>query len=118
MPLTRRSTWPGCYGNFSKATQLTAGSTPYGIVVADINGDQRPDLLVGNLNSQNVSVFVALADGGYAPATYSTGGGSHPGYLAVGDFNADGFPDSGHRQWQSTEQRDRPAQQHRRRILD
>ena len=60
---------------------------------ADLNGDGRPDLVVGNSNgSDTVSVLVAQPGGGFsAPTNYPVA--SSPQELALGDINGDGHPD-------------------------
>src|SRR6185369_7655530 len=43
---------------FSGPTNFGAGSGPVSVAMADVNGDGRPDLLVANLTSDNVSVLL------------------------------------------------------------
>src|SRR5207244_1823140 len=69
------------------------------VAVADVNIDGKPDLIVANLSSNNVSVLLnTTVPGATAPAfatqqTYGTGTGSGPYSVAVGDVNGDGKPD-------------------------
>src|SRR5262249_29511393 len=44
-------------GTFASRTDYTAGSRPHWVVDADLNGDGRLDLVVGNIGSFTVSVF-------------------------------------------------------------
>ena len=86
-------------GNFQAPVNVTlAGSYPQSIVVADVDGDQRGDLVVGcsaGLNNSSIPVLsVHLNSGGgvfAAPATVVLN--STPRFLAAGDINGDGRPD-------------------------
>lgn len=75
-------------------TYATGGNQPRSIVVADVNSDGNPDLLLGNYSSNNVSVLLGTGTGSFGVAiTYSTGAGSGPFGIAVADVNGDGKPD-------------------------
>jgi hypothetical protein len=81
-------------GTFQTPTPFTAGTTPETVVVADVNGDRKLDLVVGNQNSGNISVLLGLGDGTFLPAVnYSTPALGTPDSLVVADFNGDGKPD-------------------------
>jgi hypothetical protein len=45
---------------FAAASFFPVGSLPQAVVAADVNGDGRPDLLVANANSNNVSVLLNI----------------------------------------------------------
>lgn len=61
-------------------------------VVADLNGDGKPDLVVGNWASGTVGVLLSNANGTFQPVvTFS--GVSEPETVAVADVNGDGVPD-------------------------
>src|SRR6188508_3373256 len=75
--------------NFGPAVDYAAGSNPSATVVADLNGDTRPDIEVANYSSGNVSVLLGNANGTFQAAQSSATGAS-PASLAVGDFNSDG----------------------------
>jgi hypothetical protein len=75
---------------------------PYAVVIADINGDGRPDMLVADtcvdLNDCNklggvVAVLLGNGDGTFQPAVTYRSGGSFSSSLAVADVNGDGRPD-------------------------
>src|SRR5207248_254815 len=69
-----------------------ATSTPRSVVLADINGDGKPDLLVGNQTAGTVSVFLGNGNGTFqSAATFTVGSAPRP--LTVADANADGRPD-------------------------
>ncbi|MGA2099544.1 MAG: choice-of-anchor D domain-containing protein [Candidatus Sulfotelmatobacter sp.] len=68
---------------------LSVGEDPRGMVVADFNGDGRPDLAVVNRGSNTVSILLGNGDGTFA-AQSSFATGTDPIAIAVGDFNGDG----------------------------
>ena len=83
-------------------TLLTGGTHPQGIVVADFNGDGKPDIAVSNLDQNTIAVFLNSGSGVFAaPNTapiittvqLDSSLGLNIGSLAVGDFNEDGIPD-------------------------
>jgi len=87
-------------GSFQAAVTYNSGGTSaVSVVVADINGDGKPDLLVANscagANCSNGSVGVLLGngDGSFQSATNYPSGGSDAQSVAVGDVNGDGKPD-------------------------
>jgi hypothetical protein len=63
-----------------------------GLLWADVNGDGRPDLLVAEPASGQLSVYLQQADGSLAPAkTFPTLAGVSQ--IAAADLNGDGKPD-------------------------
>jgi hypothetical protein len=86
------------YGNgsfFSQATYSTgSGSEPDAISVGDFDNDNRLDIVVGNYGTGNIGVFLGYGNSSFSSQTiYSTGTGSNPSSVAVGDLNDDGHPD-------------------------
>jgi hypothetical protein len=70
------------------------GSSPRTVAVADVNGDNKPDLVVAEYSSNNVGVFLNAGNGTFLnQTTYSTGAGSNPYWIAVADVNGDNKPD-------------------------
>ncbi len=68
-----------------------SGSAPFSVAVGDFNRDGKLDLAVANYRGADVTVLLGNGDGTFqAPASYSTGSGSAPLSVAVGDFNRDG----------------------------
>jgi FG-GAP-like repeat/FG-GAP repeat len=71
------------------------------VAVADVNGDGKPDLLVGNgydgtiPNNGGVGILLGKGDGTFQPAiTHDTGGpGSFANSVVVADINGDGKAD-------------------------
>ena len=64
------------------------GSNPGSVIVADFNGDGRPDLAVTNSQNNQISILLGSANGGFvASGTYVTG--TDPTALVAADFNGD-----------------------------
>ena len=82
-------------GTFASVVNyLTGGIEPRGVAVADFNADGYNDVVVTNNGSNTIGVLLDNGDGTFATAvTSSTGSGSYPFGVTVGDFNADGKPD-------------------------
>ena len=77
---------------FNPAVNYNAGTSPFAVAVADLNGDGRPDLIVANLLDNDVGVMLGNGDGTFqAEVTYATV--SEPATIAVGDLNGDGHLD-------------------------
>src|SRR5262249_37716313 len=83
--------------SFAAPRLFATGREPIPAAVADANGDGRPDLLVANALSTNVSVLPnTTAPGAPLPsfaAQQSFGTGSEPFSVAAADVNGDGRPD-------------------------
>ncbi len=87
-------------GTFQPAVAYASGGeTPISVMVADMNGDGKPDIIVANecasgtnCNSGNGSVGILLGngDGTFQAATTYNSGGFGAVSLAVADFNGDG----------------------------
>jgi VCBS repeat protein len=79
-------------GTFRKLSALTTGLLPSSLVYTDVNNDGRPDLVLSNLRSQDVTVHLSNGTGGFA-AKLSTLVVGTPNGVAVGDWNGDLKPD-------------------------
>lgn len=77
---------------FSVLTEYSTGAYPSDIVLADVNGDSRSDLLVANASSFSVDLRLGNGNGIFGPATSYSLGGS-PSSLAVTDIDGDGVAD-------------------------
>lgn len=81
-------------GTFQTAVSYTTTNAAYGVVVADVNNDGNPDILVAEYGATGyLSVFPGKGDGTFGAETlYSAGAYSYS--VAVGDFNGDGYLDA------------------------
>ncbi len=85
-------------GSFAAKQDFATGSEPYSVAIGDLDGDGKPDLVVSNLNSQNVSIFRntstsgSIGSGSFA-AKQDFATGSEPSTLSIGDLDGDGKPD-------------------------
>lgn len=77
-------------GTFQPAVSYdSGGSQALSVAVADVNGDGKADLIVGNYISNTVGVLLGNGDGTFQPvAVYGSGGDVKA--VLVGDVNADG----------------------------
>ncbi|CAF0975299.1 unnamed protein product [Rotaria sp. Silwood1] len=70
------------------------GSSPCSIAVADLDKDNRLDLVVANLGTNNIVVFYGLDNGVFGnPLSYSVNYNARPVSVSIGDFNYDGWLD-------------------------
>ncbi len=79
-------------GNLSFASSVDlAVNTPYHVVVADLDGDDKPEIITGNLGSQSISIFRNISTQGTiafgTKEDYNIGGTVYA--VAVGDINGD-----------------------------
>ncbi|MGA2326193.1 MAG: FG-GAP-like repeat-containing protein [Bryobacteraceae bacterium] len=80
------------HGGFQTPSKLTAGTYPYRLFIGDLNGNGKPDLVVGASNSHaayTLTVLLGTGNGSFQPpATISTLYG--PSGIVLQDFNGDG----------------------------
>jgi VCBS repeat protein len=81
-------------GTFGEPATFTtgAGSWPWGIALADLDGNGTLDIVTSNNNSADVSVLAGDGSGGFADAV-TFPAGSFPIAVAVADVTGDGHPD-------------------------
>ena len=81
--------------SFASKMDIASESSPYGIVIGDIDGDGKPDIAVVNATANSVSLFRNTSTIGvisFAPKVdFITA--LFPQALAIGDFDGDGKPD-------------------------
>jgi hypothetical protein len=79
-------------GSFAGPVAFAAGSSPFSVAAADLDGDDDADIVVVNLAANRVAVLLNGGDGTFpAPTLLTTG--SQPASVAVGDLDRDGDPD-------------------------
>ena len=88
--------------SFARAVSyLSGGNGANAVVIADINGDGKPDLVVTNwcaytsctVPGNHVGVLLGNGDGTFQAAVVYASGGLFADYVAVTDLNGDGKPD-------------------------
>jgi hypothetical protein len=72
-------------GGFSLSQSLVAGANPVAVLVADLTGDSRPDIVVANRDSDDVSIFLNNGNGGFSGPT-NVAVGQAPTALVAGNF--------------------------------
>jgi hypothetical protein len=83
------SVWADPLIGFGPKTDYPTGNTPESVAIGDLNRDGIPDLVVTNLTSTTVSVFLGVGDGTFGVKTdYPTG--TAPFGVSIGDLNRDG----------------------------
>ena len=83
-------------GTFQDQVIFSVGffSQPWWLATGDFNGDNQLDIVTANWNANNVGILLGYGNGSFAYVkTYSTGYGSLPKYVSVGDFNNDNILD-------------------------
>jgi hypothetical protein len=72
-------------------SHFPVGTAPGSVEIADLNGDGRPDIIVANEQSNNVTILLGDGKGGFTEAKGSPFPAGHdPNDIAIGDFNRDG----------------------------
>ena len=84
--------------DFQPKVDFTTGTTPEFVAMNDLDGDGKPDMIVANAGTNNMSVFrntstSGLVNTGTFAAKVDIAVGFRPYGIAVGDIDADGLPD-------------------------
>jgi hypothetical protein len=80
-------------GGFNEAngSPFGSGTKPNSVAVGDFDGDGRPDIVVANYGSNDLTQLLGDGSGGFSPASDSPiAVGAGPAFVAVGDLNGDG----------------------------
>ena len=82
-------------GSFAAKVDYGVGTDPIGVTIADLDGDDKPELIVANNAAVSVSVLKNTSISGSisfaAKVDFTVNG--NPTYVAVADFDGDGKPD-------------------------
>ena len=76
-------------GTFAAPLTYGANAQPYGLAVADFNGDGKLDVALANQGTNSVSVLLGNGDGTFQNS-YLYAAGLSPEAIAAGDLNGDG----------------------------
>ncbi len=82
-------------GTFSQAINYpTSASPPSGLAVGDLTGNGSKDMVVANITTGTLAIFMETSptSGAYGAATTVTVGGQ-PNDVQIADINGDGMPD-------------------------
>lgn len=79
-------------GTFQPHVDYPTGQMPLWVVVSDLNGDSKQDLVVANSYGNTVSVLLGNGDGTFQPSV-DYGVQSGPSAVVVGNFSGNGSPD-------------------------
>lgn len=76
-------------GTFASHVDYACGSNPLGLASGDLNGDGRPDLIVNNDLTSQVSILLNNGNGSFGAPNGITAGPA-PLRMVTGDINGDG----------------------------
>ena len=79
-------------GQFSAGSAVPVGQDPFGVTLADFNGDAKLDIATVNNSARSVSILLGDGAGGVA-STGTVAVGPGPASITAGDVNADGKSD-------------------------
>jgi uncharacterized protein YjdB len=95
LPTYNNSAYVSGTVNFDSRVDYTAGTNPTNVVVGDIDGDGKPEMIVTNVSDNTISVFQNTSTGGAinsgsfaSKVDFATG--AYPLSAAIGDIDGDG----------------------------
>src|SRR5208337_2022215 len=91
-PATRLEAWRYFWQTITECIDFprcNVGAGPVSVALADVNGDEKLDIVAVNRLDNTVSILPGVGDGTFRQAiTFAVSGA--PVAVAVGDFNEDG----------------------------
>jgi len=83
--------------SFTAKTDFSTGTNPRGVVIADMNGDYKPDVVTANIGTNNISALLNTTSNSLYTPLFSSmtnfNTGSSPASVGYGDLNGDGKQD-------------------------
>lgn len=82
--------------SFAPRQTFATGDRPFTVIAGDINGDNKPDLILNSHYQLSLTVLTNTSIGGFIgfiSSSFPTLGITAPCALSMGDVNADGKPD-------------------------
>jgi hypothetical protein len=83
-----RGALDNAYGTFQAKVDYTTGSFPESVVLGDVNGDRKLDMITANNSTNSSSVLLGNGDGTFQAKNDYTSGPS-PSSVVLGDVNGD-----------------------------
>jgi FG-GAP-like repeat/IPT/TIG domain/Secretion system C-terminal sorting domain/FG-GAP repeat len=80
--------------SFAPAIDYDAGTHPFGAALGDVNGDGKPDVVIGNYDSSRITVYINEGTPGtlsFSKKEFASG--LNPISIGIIDFDLDGKPD-------------------------
>lgn len=78
-------------GGIERQADLIVGRGPVALTIADLNDDQRDDIVSVNRAANSISVLIATAGGQFTRTDLATG--QRPAAIAIQDLTGDNLPD-------------------------